>query len=76
MTEVIPSPVNVSRSGSLHAMEAMVIIMVITYRSPPTSSGISLILFFLLDDHRAAIPGLVEVELLLLGHNLAARQLR
>ena len=74
MTEVIPSPVNVSRSGSLHATGDIIIIMAITYRSPTTSSGISVILFFLLDDHRVAIPGLVE--LILLGHDPAARRLR
>ena len=73
MTEVIPSPVNVSRSSSLHAMGAIIIITAITYRSPPTLLGISVMLFFLLDDRRAAIPGLVE--LILLGHDLAARQL-
>ena len=61
MTEVIPSPVNESHSGSLHAMGAIIIIMAITYRSPPTSSGISVILFFLLDDRREAIPGLVKI---------------
>ena len=76
MTEVIPSPVNVSHSGSLHATVAIIIITAITYRSHPTSSRISVILFFLLDDCRAAIPGLVEVELILLGHNPAARWLR
>ena len=59
MTEVIPSPVNESRSGSLHATGAIINITAITYRSPPTSSGISVILFFLLDDCRAAIPSLV-----------------
>ena len=76
MTEIIPSLVNVSRSGSLHAIRAIIIIMAITYRSPTTLSGIPMMLFFLLDDHRAAIPGLVEVELILLGQNPAARRLR
>ena len=74
MTEVIPSPVNVSCSGSLHAMGAIIIIMAITYRSPPTSLGISVMLFFLLGDRQVAIPSLVE--LILLGHNPAERQLR
>ena len=74
MTEVIPSPVNVSRSGSLHAIGAIIIITAITYRSPPTSLGISVMLFFLLDDRWAAIPSLVE--LILLGHDLAARRLQ
>ena len=63
MTEVIPSPVNESHSGSLNATGAIIIIMAITYRSPPTSSGISVMLFFLLDDRQAAIPGLVELIL-------------
>ena len=62
MTEVIPSPVNESRSGSVHATGAIIIITAITYRSPPTSSGISMILFFLLDDRQTAIPGLVSSE--------------
>ena len=35
--------------------------MVITYRSPPTSSGISRMLFFHLDDRQAAMPGLENV---------------
>ena len=35
--------------------------MAITYRSPPASSGISVILFFLLDDRREAIPSLVKI---------------
>ena len=61
MTEVIPSPVNELCSGSLYAMGAIIIIMAITYRSPPTSSGISVMLFFLLDDRRVAIPGLVKL---------------
>ena len=75
MTEVIPSPVNESRSGSLHAMGAIIIIITaITYRSPPTSSGISVMLFFLLDDRRVAIPGLVKL-IRFLGHDPAARQL-
>ena len=62
MTEVIPSPVNESRSGSLHATGAIIIITAITYRSPPTLSGISVILFFLLDDCQEAIPGLVKID--------------
>ena len=61
MTEVIHPPVNESRSSSLHAMGAIIIIMAITYRSPPTSSGISVILFFLLDDCQEAMPGLVTI---------------
>ena len=61
MTEVIPSPVNESCSGSLHATGAIIIITAITYRSPPTLSGISMILFFLLDDRWEAIPGLVKI---------------
>ena len=61
MTEVIPSLVNELHSGSLHAMGAIIIIMAITYRSPPTLLGISVILFFLLDDCREAMPGLVKI---------------
>ena len=75
MTEVIPSLVNELRSGSLHAMGAIIIITAITYRSPRTSSGISVMLFFLLDDCRVAIPGLIKL-IRFLGHNLAARQLQ
>ena len=76
MTEVIPSPVNELRSGSLHATGAIIIITAITYRSPPTSLEISVILFFLLDDRRAAIPGLVKLIRFLLSQDPAARQLR
>ena len=61
MTEVIPSPVDELCSGSLHATGAIIIITAITYRSPPALSGISVILFFLLDDRREAIPGLVKI---------------
>ena len=60
ITEVIPSLVNVSHSSSLHAMGAIIIVMVITYRSPLTLLGISLMLLFLHDDHWAAMPGLNE----------------
>ena len=60
MTEVIPSLVNESHSD-LHATEAIIIITAITYRSPLTSLGISVILFFLLDDRREAIPSLVKI---------------
>ena len=61
MTEVIPSPVNELHSGSLHAIGAIIIITAITYRSPPTSLGISVMLFFLLDDRRVAIPSLIKL---------------
>ena len=75
ITEVIPSLVNESSSGSLHATGAIIIITAITYRSPPTSLGISVMLFFLLDDRRVAIPSLVKL-IWFLGHDPAARRLR
>ena len=60
MTEVIPPLVNVSRSGSLHATGAIIIIVMVTYRSPPTSKGITVMLFFLLVERWAAIPSMSE----------------
>ena len=48
-------------------MGAIIIITVITYRSPLTSLGISFMLFFLRDDHQAAMPGLNKVEIIWLA---------
>ena len=78
MIEVIPPQVNVSSSGSLHAMGAITINVITTYRSPPTSSGIPVMLFFLLEERRAAIPGMSESlrKKYCLSHSPAARWLQ
>ena len=53
--------------------------MMVTYRSPLTSSGISLIAFLLLlvlVDCRAAMPGIGDNGSITVSHSPAVRQLR
>ena len=79
ITEVTPSPVNTSQSGSLHATGDITIIMMVTYRSPLTSSGISLIAFLLLlvlVDCQAAMPSVGDDGSIMVSHSPAVRQLR
>ena len=78
ITEVTPSPVNASQCGSLHATGDVTIITMVTYRSPLTLSGISLIAFLLLlvlVDCQAAMPGIGDNGSIMVSHSPAARQL-